>query len=144
MVLKKIYLILSLVFLLTLAGCAGVSKEQAEKSKTAAEPMTENMLQAIKSENYEEFSKDFDEAMKKGIDEKSFKELTSMLKEKIGNYVSKEFWKVDKSGSYMAVFFNAKFDKESADVVIRSVLSEKDGNYKVSGFFLDSPNLRKK
>lgn len=143
MKIKNVILFLLCIALLTLTGCTGMSREETEKIKTSAEPITENILIAINEENYEKFSRDFNEDMKKALDESKFKQLTSMLKNKIGTYSSKEFWKVDK-GKLITVFFKAKYDKESGDVIIRSVLSEENDKYKVAGFFLDSPNLRKK
>ena len=72
-----------------------------------------------------------------------FVETNAVIKSKIGDYVSKEFWKVESKDQYTIVYYKAKFTDEPADVTVKVVFQEINGVPKVSGLWFDSPELRK-
>jgi hypothetical protein len=92
--------------------------------------------------DYAKFSEYFDEDMKAGIPEAAV--ILRELRATIGDYIpeSRDFWKVTTSGIYTSVFYKTKFTKETADVVVKVVFREIDGEMYVSGLWLDSPKLR--
>ena len=72
-----------------------------------------------------------------------FDETNAVIRSKIGDYVSKEFWKAESKDQYTIVHYKAKFTDEPADVTARAVFQEINGEMKVSGLWFDSPELRK-
>ena len=72
-----------------------------------------------------------------------FDETNTVIRSKIGDYVSKEFWKAESKDQYTIVYYKAKFTDEPADATVRVVFQEINGEMKVSGLWLDSPELRK-
>lgn len=138
------------VLLFVFTGC---SKTKVEKLDTAqvseySDPMTESILTGINEDSYEKYSKDFDEIMKKQLSEKVFTDSQKMIKEKIGEYVSKTINKAEKvtqkDTEYTIAYYTAKFTKEPGEVSVKVVFSEVDGKKYVTGLWFDSPNLRKK
>lgn len=108
-----------------------------------AEPVAENMLTAINEGDYSKFSGDFDDTMKKKIDEAAFKQTRDLLKTKIGDYQSKTFTAAQSDSKYTGVVYNAKYTNEPDGAKITISFSQKDGKYLVSGFFINSPKLSK-
>ena len=110
--------------------------------RTYADPITEDTLMSINENDYVKFSQHFDEVMKNAIPEANFVQLSATLKQMIGDYVSKEFWKVEEQGIFAIVYYKAKFTKESGDVVVKVVFQEIEEEMYVSGLWFDSPKLR--
>jgi len=140
---RKPFLLVALMLVLVMfAGC-GLKESEIKAIRGYADPIAQNLLQGLKAGDYAKFSIDFDDEMKKAIDEKEFKKLKELFKTKIGDYVSKEYLSINKSGKYIAVFYTGKFTEEPQGVVIRVVFEQNDGKNLVAGFFMDSPKLRK-
>ncbi len=108
-----------------------------------ADPITEQILVAMNKDDYAMYSEDFDQTMKNAMTESVFVETNAVIKSKIGDYVSKEFWKAESKDQYTIVHYKAKFTDEPADVIARVVFQEIGGEIKVSGLWFDSPELRK-
>ncbi|MBU5485866.1 DUF3887 domain-containing protein [Clostridium sp. MSJ-11] len=154
---RKILYLTIILSLFIFAGCTAkkvdnvdktnkvdtINKEEGEKIKAKVEPVAENILQSLKDKDYESFSKDFDDDMKNIMTEELFKELYDTITPSIGKYQSKEFWMIEEDEENYTVFYKSKFDKERKDVIVKVVVSNKDEDAKVTGFFVDSPNLRK-
>lgn len=94
--------------------------------------------------NYTKFPEHFDQTMKNALPEAVFKETNTVIKSKIGDYVSKEFWKVESKDQFMIVYYNAKSTQEPENVIVKVVFQEIEAEMKVSGLWLDSPKLREK
>ena len=60
---KTILLVATLLLSMSISICSAGNRF-AEQVKETADPITENILQAINEDNYDGFSKDFDEKMK--------------------------------------------------------------------------------
>lgn len=108
-----------------------------------SEPIADNLLAGYNSADYATFSKDFDDAMKKGIPEGSFKNsLLPTISGKIGNYVSRTVESVSQSSNFVTVVYNAKFEDDEP-VVVRLSLST-NTPHQVTGLWFDSAKLRQK
>lgn len=119
-------------------------KDKAELNRLQkdADPIAENILVSINKGDYEGFSKKFSEKMKNAATKKVFGEQEALIKEKIGKYVSKEFWKAERAGPYKVVYYKAKFEKETSDVIVKIVLQKIGDNLLIEGLWFDSPNLK--
>ena len=127
-------------------GCmekSGVEVADVEQVRGYADPVTENILVAMNEGDYAIYSEDFDQTMKNAMTEAVFDETNTVIRSKIGDYVSKEFWKAESKDQYTIVYYRAKFTDEPADVTVRVVFQEINGEMKVSGLWFDSPELRK-
>ena len=126
------------------AGCVEKNQVDVNQVRKYADPITESILLGMNGNNYSKYSKHFDQTMKNAVPEAVFNETNNLIKSKIGDYVSKEFWKVESKGQYTTVYYKAKFTKETEHVTVKVVFQEIMENAKVSGLWLDSPKLRKK
>jgi len=126
------------------AGYVGREQIDVAQVREYADPITENILLAMNEGNYTKYSGHFDQTMKNAMPEAVFNETNAMIKSKIGDYVSKEFRKVESKHQFTIVYYKAKFTQEPEDVIVKVVFQEIVGEMKVSGLWLDSPKLRKK
>lgn len=131
------------VALLVLSGCIGQALEGEEREKWIgiATPIAENILKSINNDDYQAFSKDFSGEMKDAMPPQGFADLRETLISTIGTYISITPAKVTQDGEYIAVYFDAKFEKEEK-VTVRVVFGKDDETHKVSGLWFDSPKLR--
>ena len=128
------------------SGCmekSGVEVADVGQVRGYADPVTEQILAAMNGGDYAMYSEDFDQTMKNAMTETVFVETNAVIKSKIGDYVSKEFWKAESNDQYTIVHYKAKFTDEPAEVTVRVVFQEISGEMKVSGLWFDSPELRK-
>ena len=119
-----------------------VSSCAAKPEPAYANPITEGILQAMNNNDYVKYTEHFDEIMKNATPEPVFRQTNTLIKSKVGDYLSKEFWKVEDKGPYTTVYYKAKFTGEPEDVIVRVVFQEIEGEIYVSGLWFDSPNLR--
>ena len=143
--LKKTIIIVLVALLFVISGCAAKSLKEKDVQDFASE-ITENLLIGFNEENYEKFSKDFNDAMLKGLSKDQFSNLLTKIKGKIGNYIagSKKFSTVVLKNNNYTVVYYTNFSEETGNVVI-TISFEKSGDaYKVSGLYFDSPKLRGK
>lgn len=128
---RKICFLTLMFIILMFAVCSA----SASEIRDFADPVTENMLVAINEGNYPAASQFFDEQMKSVLNQQEFQRQASKTKSAIGKYVSKEFVTIEKDDQYTVVIYNAKFTLRD-DVTIRTVLSETDEGYLISGFWV--------
>lgn len=143
MVTVRFRLFFSMLLLIIGVNVYPLNRVHAEDLRKYADPITENILLAMNENNYEKYTEHFDQQMKNALPESQFREVNALIKGKIGKYISKQFLNPDTIGSYKVFYYEAKFDQEAYDVLVKVVFSENDGKLLVSGFWLDSPNLRK-
>ena len=126
-------------------GCVeknGVEVDDPDQVRGYADPIIEQILVAMNDDYYARYSEDFDQTLKNAMPEAVFNETNAMITSKIGDYVSKEFWKVESKDQYTIVHYKAEFTDEPTDVTIQIVFQEINGEMKVSGLRFDSPELR--
>ena len=97
-----IVMIASVVFF---AGCVEKNQVDVAQVREYADPITENILLAMKEDNYTKYSEHFDQTMKNAMPEAVFNETNAIIKSKIGDYVSKEFWKVESKDQFTIVYY---------------------------------------
>jgi hypothetical protein len=145
MKLKKFSPVLLLVMLLILlAGCGQKSKINDAEVKSYSDAILENILVAANKDDYASYSKDFSDKMKAAISESSFKQQNKLIKDKIGNYESKEFIKTQANGDYIVAIYKSKYSGEPKDVMISITFKSGDEAHKVEGLFMTSPKLASK
>ena len=138
---KKTIYITTFIGLVTVALTLCSCNQQAEPEYAGA--MAENMLQALNTDNYTLYSERFDDAMKKAIPEPVFKQTNTLIRSKIGNYVSRKYTTTQKEGQYISVYYKAKFSAEPGDVTVKVVFQQVAGKTYVAGFWMNSPKLSK-
>jgi len=86
------------IFLLLLFIISCGTKIDVNKVREYADPMTENLLIGRNEKNYEKYSKDFSDEMKKAITKEKFIESVDLIEGKIGKYIedSKKFYMAKK------------------------------------------------
>lgn len=136
-------LIVTFLFFALLAGCAPqvtpVEGTEREQVVAKTEPMADNLYQAMVSQDYAAFSKDFDPQMKKAMDEKAFQQMLATLDPKIGKYQSRQLQKVEKVQGLYVLTYLAKFENEDN---VTSRISFRPGDpMQVSGLWFNSPKL---
>lgn len=118
------------------AGCGSASEPDY------ANDIAENILTAINTDNYPQYSEFFTDEMKDKMPEAVVREINSVIKLEIGNYESKEYWKTQNAGLYTTVFYRARFTNEPEDVIVKVVFQKINSKIYVAGLWLDSPRLR--
>lgn len=132
--------ILSLALTACLPGKAVKGADQ-EAVLAYAEPLADNILNAIETDDYALFSQDFTDEMKTAIDEAAFEDLREMLSTKVGSYQSRAVSSVRDVDGTLAVIYTAVFSKDDEVVITLSVTA--DEPHQVSGLYFTSPELRK-
>lgn len=127
---------------LAACGTKTLSGDDREAVLAYSEPIADNLLQGYNAKDYAQFSKDFDEAMKKGLPEANFADMQAQIAGKIGAYVSREVSSVVQTQGMIVVIYRAKFELDEP-VTVRVVFEEATP-YRVTGLWFDSAKLRQK
>ena len=133
-------LLVLLASMIVVSAC-GPEPEPEYTEPEYAGPIAESILQATNEGDYATYSERFNEEMRSAATEAAFLEVNTILKAKIGEYVSKEFWKVEDEGGFTIVYYKANFTQEP-EVIVRVVFEEIAGEVYVAGLWFDSPKLR--
>jgi len=140
------WLIILLSIGIMLSACSSGARTLAGSEKDAvlayAEPMTTTLLDGLLAGDYTAFATDFDESMRKGLDEKAFADLRNTLETHLGAFQSREINAVLESGNYFIVVYRLRFEKDD-NVTMRLVLTKTEPHL-VSGLWFDSKELRKR
>lgn len=141
---KMLAVLAVLLLLLTLTACLpgkAVKGEDRDAVLTYAEPIADHILSGIEDNDYELFAQDFNEEMKKGIDEASFQKLRELLSSKIGSYQSREVSSVRDVDGTMLVIYTAVYANAKQVVIQLSVTGSEP--HQVSGLYFNAPELNK-
>ncbi len=143
---KNIFLVASGVAIIlslqtAVIGCNNKIELNVDKVREYADPIVEEMLRAANAGDYTSYCTFFDDTMKGSITEYSFQTTNTMIKAKIGDYVSKEFWKAETEADSLIVYYKARYTLEPEDVEVKIILREISGEMYVSGIWVDSPML---
>ena len=137
---KKIQalLLFSLLFSL-LMGCGsqGTTLTGADQEAILAfsEAKSDNLLAGMNANDYAMFSKDFDQDMLKAMTQAEFDALKKDRDTKLGLYVSRAVNSGVHSGDFVAVIYDAKFEKDDA-VTVRVVFRVAEP-HEVSGLWFN-------
>jgi hypothetical protein len=127
------------IMLIAIAGASACAGETAEPEY--ANQMTESALQGVNDSDYAKFTEYFSPATKIILTETTFYITCQQVKDTIGDYIDKEFWKTGTEEGYTAVYYKARFSDEPEDVLVRVYFEERSGEMYISGFWLSSPKL---
>jgi hypothetical protein len=139
---KKFRIILGIaLMLLVVASLPGCS--QPVKAPDYADAMTETVLLAFNAGDYPTYSQYFVDSMKEALSETVFEGTREFIRDRVGDYISKEVTAVDVVDNKTTVTYTAKFSDEPDNVKVTFVFFETGGNVYISGLWYDSPKLRK-
>ena len=119
-----------------------VSKLTDSEVRVFADPIAENLLQAMNTANYTQYTCNFDEAFLKNLSPDTFEALNSRRIETVGNYVSKEYWRMVQKNDKITVAYQVTFTGDST-VIFTIYFKSIDGKWCVDGVYYDSALLRK-
>ena len=119
-----------------------VSQLTENEVRVFADPMTENILHAINTESYIDYTRDFTPTLKGNLPENGFKDVNAKRIEVVGSYVSKEFWQMTQKNDRITVAYKAKFVQEPADVILTVFFRNISNRWYVDGLKYDSPLMR--
>jgi len=119
-----------------------ISRLTEAEVRALADPMAENLLQAMNTSDYAQYTRDFNEAFKQNLSQSAFKTINSLRIETVGPYVSKEFWQMVQKNDKITVAYRAKFTDDSS-VIFSLYLKNIDRKWYVDGTYYDSPLMRK-
>jgi len=125
---------MSLLMLLAIGWMTVFSAPSDEQMQKNADPIMDNILSAIKAGNYDDYIKDFDAQMKSAVTKDNFQRTNQVLKASIGIYQSRTFGMVMEKDQYQIIIWKGQFSKQK-DVMIKLVLSQINGKWKVSGLW---------
>jgi hypothetical protein len=110
--------------------------------RSFADPIAENMLQAMNTSNYTQYTRDFDEEFKKNLPHGAFETINSLRIETVGTYISKQFWQTVQKNDRITVAYRAKFTDETTDVIVTLYFKDFNGKWYIDGTYYDSPLMR--
>ncbi len=125
--------------LLLSTGCAAGSQviTGAERDQVLAyaEAKTDNVLAGYNANDYATFSRDFDDQMRQALTSSVFVQTRDRIGGQLGQYLSRQVDHVEKTGGFIVVFYNAKFEK--ADGVTVRVVFDTDAKHLISGLWFN-------
>lgn len=139
------------LFLMLTAGCSVVRSpiiepvvlegEELEEVLAYAQSPAENLIEGLIARDYEQFSQDFSDSMKQGMNQKSFEDLLLMLDTKLGTFQSFDLVTVLQDENFSTLVYRLTYEKDN-QVSMRVVFDTK-APHPISGLWFDSPELRK-
>ncbi|MFH1458837.1 MAG: hypothetical protein ABIG64_00485 [Candidatus Omnitrophota bacterium] len=102
-----------------------------------ADPILEGILTGLSSEDYYKYSRAFDETLKESITKDRFKQIKLEVSREIGSYLYREYLGFINKEEMTIVFWKAGFDKSPDDVLIRLVISNREGKNFVTGLWFE-------
>lgn len=135
--------------ILTVSGCTAAKAplieptvlEGADREAVvdALRPTADSLLSGLTANDYELFSKDFNEDVRKGMDRSAFEALTSLLAEKLGQFQSSEITTVLQESQYSTLVYSLTYD-DGGTVMMRVVFLRTEPP-QIAGIWFDSPVL---
>jgi hypothetical protein len=100
------------VCLLFLTACEReITGDEADYVLSISDPMMENLVLGLASNDYTEFSSDFDPFMQASIPADDFPDFKQEVDSQLGNYLSREVQRVAQSDEYYVVDYRVKFEQ---------------------------------
>ena len=119
-----------------------ISRLTEVEVRSLADPIAENLLQAMNTADYAQYTRDFDDSFKQNLSQSAFETINSLRIETVGPYVSKEFWQAVQKNEKITVAYRANFSGDSS-VIFSLYLKNINGKWYVDGTYYDSPLMRK-
>jgi hypothetical protein len=120
----------------------GGAIEGYKNMQQEAQPIIENILKAMNEQNHAHYIRDFNIPMKAAYPKDVFKKNMSLLRGRIGKYVSVTPVKIERVKQRFVFYYNAKFTKARGPVTVRLVLERYDNKLLVCFLSFDAPELK--
>ncbi len=109
---SSIMLILSLGVLLSLTACESeLSGQKREAVLSFSEAITDNLFAGLATNDYQMFSRDFDQEMQKVLPASRFEAWKADMDEKIGDCLSREVERVTRADEFYVVTYKVECTK---------------------------------
>lgn len=145
--LKKIIIMIGVCLMCSLIGSHAFAAEpkdfwQYEKNiEQVAEPITEQIMQAINNDDYSSFQNKISTRMQGIVTEDAFKKMKSDLKNKFGDYQAKEVMNIELREEYMIVNYKGFFNQATDPILISVVLMKENEKTCVGGLWFNPMQL---
>lgn len=146
---RIIRFILPLIFvvalLVLLSGCTGPTTITNLPEPSFASDLTESLLISLNEGNFSDFSRDFDDGMKKAVTPDVFQsQFINGIKGKVGDYEpgSKRFFSAASQAQYTTVVYSAIYTEEPGTLLLQVSFQQVEGRPVISGINFNSPKLR--
>lgn len=114
---------------------SGIIGNTDKEVRTIADPLLDNILAGMKTNDYAKWSKDFDRTMKEAQSKDEFLKTNKQIELLMGSYESRKYLGFLKQGDMTLVLWKGSFDKTEDDVLIKLVVSKRKGKYVVTGLW---------
>ncbi len=134
---KNVLLVLMVLFvcLLALPGYGAVVGKTDEEVRPVVDAMLENVLSGFSNDNYLQYSKDFDITLRNTITSQRFQEIRRDVLKWVGSYLYREYLGFLNREANTIVFWKGVFDKTQDEILIKMVVSERNGQYLITGLW---------
>jgi len=122
---------LGLILIFSAIAHAAVIGTNDEDVKQYADPIMDNILQGMSTDNYSIYVKDFDQDLKSLLSQKRFIEKRKEILDWVGSYLYREYLGYINTQGATVVFWKGTFDKTNNDILIRLTLTNEQGKYLV-------------
>ena len=124
-----------LISAMTLPGYSAVIGTTDEEVKNIAEPILDNVMSGFTKNDYFQYSKDFDATLRETITSERFQEIREDILKWIGSYLYREYLGFINREAITIIFWKGSFDKTEDEILIKMVVSERNGRYLITGLW---------
>lgn len=131
-------LAIMLVVLVSLAAGTALAVpvgNQNDQVLAVADPMVDNLLTGFNQGNYAQYSRDFDDTLREAIPEKKFQQVRADILKKLGKFKEKKYLGFLNQQAHTIVLWKGAFSGTPDDVLIKLVLSRRQGKVQVVGLW---------
>lgn len=128
---------LAMVLILFLVGCSdgSITGSQRDAVLAYANPMTDNLINGMTTGNYQVFSKDFDDAMLKAMNETNFTTMIQKIQTDEGTYQSHQVAQVTAKGNFIIVIYVVNYAQ--VENIRMQVVFTTSTPHKISGLWFN-------
>ncbi|NOZ21103.1 MAG: hypothetical protein GXP25_08435 [Planctomycetes bacterium] len=106
-----------------------------EAMRAAADPMLDNILEAMKAQDYVKYCQDFDAKLKAAISQIKFLTSNAQIRARLGDCQSRTYLGFLKKSPAVIVLWKGKFSKSDNDMLIKLILTRQGDKWLVSGLW---------
>ena len=134
---KKILygLMVFLICAIAIPAHGAVIGQTDKEVKDIAEPIFDNVMKGFSADDYIEYSKNFDSTLKETITSKRFREIRGDILKWVGSYLYREYLGYINREAVTIVFWKGIFDKTQDEILIKMVVSERNGECLITGLW---------
>jgi len=130
--------------LLPLLAHAELDKKEIDQIRAYADPIANNILDAMKAKDFKRATRDFSENMLAALSPDNFAATVNRdIEPEFGTYVSHAFDHVSVIETHISVYYLAKFTKEK-QVLVELAFTQNDPQHKVQGLWLKPAETAKR